>query len=345
MYALVKTGPSPGIDYVELDVPQPGPSEVLIRVEAAAICGSDLNFYRWNAWAEDVAGDFPFIPGHEGCGTVVELGGGVRRFQLGDRLAIETHIPCGQCWYCLHGQRHVCRNMVLFGHTCNGCFAEFCTVPESAAFKISPELSSELGAVMEPMGVSLRGVQAAVPQAGPVAIIGAGPIGLFAAAIASRMGPSELIVIEPCEARRDLALTVGASMALDPDAADLTDSILAATEGVGVASVIECSGSTEALLRSLRYLRTGGRLVMIGSPKKNLEIDAFHDIIHKELNLIGIWGRKLFETWETVEQMLQENPALFGSIVTDRFRLSDGDKAFETALSGQGAKVLFTPGA
>ena len=342
MYALCKTGPSAGIDCVQVDTPRPGQGEVLLKVEAAAICGTDLRLYCWDDLARELVRQFPFIPGHEGCGTVVDLGPGVDGLQLGDRVAIETHVSCGRCWYCRHGQAHVCADMALYGHTRNGCFAEFCTVPERAAFPVSPELDSELGAIMEPMGVSLRGVQAAQPRTDSVAIVGAGPIGLFATAIASRMQPTALLAIEPSASRRELALAVGATAVLDPAADDLAGAILAQTEGVGVGSVIECSGSTDALLGSLRYLRTGGRIVMIGNPKQDLRIDGFHDIVHKELNLVGIWGRKLFETWEEVQHLLLDEPELFRSIITDRFPLSDGEEAHERALSGEGAKILLS---
>ena len=343
MKAIAKTEPRKGVALVELADPVPGPQDVVLRPEAAAICGSDLTIFRWESWASATLGNqLPFVLGHETCATVLEVGSEVTRFQPGDRVAVETHIPCGQCWYCRNDRAHVCANMVLFGHQMDGCFSEVAMAPARGLWKVTSSVPSEHAAVLEPLGVAIRGAHAAPVQGEPVAVLGAGPIGLLVTAVVSTMDPSALIVIEPSPERRELARAVGAETVLDPTKPGLEAAVKQLTEGVGVETVIECSGNADAVMASIGYIRVCGFLVSIGNPKRDLVFNAHQQINHHELTIRGLFGRRLWDTWVEAETFAWQHPEKLNRIVTARFPLDRHAAAFAAAMSGQHGKVLFT---
>ena len=216
MKAIVKNRKEEGFDYQEVEIPRVGPKDVLIRVKAAGICGSDLSFYEWNPWCETVVKRLPFIPGHECSGEVVEVGSQVKLLKKKDRVSVETHLPCGNCFQCRDGQSNICQNMELFGHTFNGCFAEYCRVPETIVEKIPEGLSWEYAALLEPIGIPLRAVWEAKVGGDSVAVIGCGPIGQFAIAASSAMGASSVIALDINQERLTIAKQMGATYLLNP---------------------------------------------------------------------------------------------------------------------------------
>ena len=344
MKAVAKTEPREGVTLLELAAPAPGPEDVVFRPEAAAICGSDLTMFRWESWATTtLANQLPFVLGHETCATVTEVGSEVSGLKPGDRVAVETHIPCNQCWYCLNGRAHVCANMVLFGHEMDGCFSETAMAPARGLWKVTSGIPSEHAALLEPLGVALRGAHAAPVQGVPVAVLGAGPIGLLVTAVVSTMGPSSLIVIEPSAERRELARAVGATTVLDPMEPGLRAAVRELSDGVGVETLIECSGNADAVMRSLEYIRVCGFLVSIGNPKHDLVFNAHKQINQHELTISGLFGRRLWDTWVEAEEFAASHPAALDSIVTARFPLEDHTHAFAAAMSGRHGKVLFVP--
>jgi len=341
--AIAKTRPEAGIEIIDMKEPSPGAHEVVYSLGAAAICGSDLTMYRWDNWAPGTVKPLPVVLGHEMSGTVVAVGKGVEAFKPGDRISAETHISCGKCWYCRNDRSHVCSNMVLFGHNVNGCFSEFGLINERAVWKIESDVPLELAAMMEPLGVAMRGAEAVDLQDQPVAIIGAGPIGQMVAAVASTRGAQNIIVIEPCPGRRKLALEVGADVAIDPGAEDPVRAILELTDGIGVEVVIDCSGSVDAIIDSIRYTRTCGHLVMIGNPHVPITIDGLRDIVHKELHIQGHFGRRIWQTWGRTEAFALKYPEKLARIATARYPLIRGHEAFEKALDGTQGKILLLP--
>ena len=344
MKALAKTKPQTGAELVELPDPTPGPHDVVFAPEAATICGSDVTMYRWEAWAPgDLSDHLPFVLGHEGCGQVVAVGGKVTKISVGDRAAAETHIPCGQCWYCHNDRAHVCPHMSMFGVTVNGCFGELAIVDEKAVWKVSPDIESAFAAMLEPLGVGLRAAEAVDLNHQPVVILGAGPIGLLAAAVAATHAPAPLIVVEPEPARRKLAAQVGAGVVIDPAGEDVTERVGALTDGLGVEVVIDCSGHNSAIMESLGYLRRCGHLVVVGVPHEPLAFNAHKQIIHQELQMHGVWGRKLWETWQRSEQFIREHSDKLLSIITSRYALADAIDAFEKAAAGKEGKVMLDP--
>ena len=213
MEAVGKLKGGPGIDVFEIDEPRPGPGEVIVEVRATAICGTDLHFYYWDDYARRHNPGFPKVLGHEFSGVVVEVGEGVKRLDIGDRVAAETHIPCGSCYYCRTGRPHICENVKLYGiDTTYGSFTKYTILPERVAIRIPEEISFEEAALLEPFGVAMHAVsEAGIKPGDTVAVLGCGPIGLFIQQLAKISGASKVIATEVSKYRLNLARKVGAA--------------------------------------------------------------------------------------------------------------------------------------
>jgi len=341
--AILKNKEAVGFDLEEIPVPEPKSNEVLVKVKAAAICGSDLKIYKWIPWCKNVVKSLPFIPGHECAGEVVEVGKEVKRIKVGDKIAAETHIPCGKCWQCQHNRPHTCQNMELFGHTVNGCFAEYCIIPLVSTRKLPDDLPFEKGCLLEPMGIPLRAVYEGEVEGDSVVVIGCGPIGQFAVGISRIKGAEKIIATDINEKRLNLARRMGASHLVNPQKESLIDRVLSLTNGNGAGVIIEASGDAKALEKAFNYLRIGGKLFMIGHPEELLKIDGSSQIILKEARVIGLFGREIWRTWEIAENLLSSGKLNIDPIITHKFSLEDFEKAFDIAISGQGCKILLIP--
>jgi threonine 3-dehydrogenase len=314
MKALVKVGEERGFSLQEIPVPEPGDSEVLVRVKAAAICGSDLKLHRWTPWCREV----------------------------GDAVAAETHIPCGRCWQCTHNRPHTCTGMELFGHTVNGCFAEYFVIPEAAAWKLSGSYPLEQGCLLEPMGIPLRAVYGGEVAGDSVAVLGCGPIGQFAVGIARIRGADQIIAIDVNDRRLAIARRMGATATVNPGKQSPVSRVLSLTAGEGAGTVIDASGNDHALAEAFDYVRIGGTIFAIGHPPRPLSIDVSPKIILREVKLAGLFGRELWRTWEIADSLLASGSLDTAPIVTHRFSLDEQEKAFDAAESGEGCKVVFT---
>jgi len=345
MKAVVKTKREPGLEYQDVSIPKVGKKDVLVKIKAAAICGSDLKIYNWLPWCESIIKSLPFIPGHECCGEVVEIGKEVKHMRVGDKVAGETHIPCGVCWQCRNGRSHTCENMELFGHTINGCFAEYSLIPEVSTRKIPDSISFDYGCLLEPMGIPFRAVEKGEVKEEIVVVIGCGPIGEFAIAISRIMGAKMIIAIDTNEKRLNIARQMGATHLINPKTDSIVDKVkyLAKHYGKGAGVVIEASGSIEALKEAFKYSRWGAKIVVIGQTDEPLPLRPSSDIVFREIQIIGLFGREIWDTWEKTERLLSSGGFNPEPIITHRFPLSDFDKAFKTALSGEGCKVLLIP--
>lgn len=339
--ALLKTRPAPSFTLEEAPTPQPAAGELLVRVRAAAICGSDLNFYLWNEWAQDHIPHFPFICGHEGAGEVAALGDQVSGFSLGDVVAFETHLPCRRCYQCTHGQPHICQKMGLFGHFSNGCFAEYAVSRADATWKLRRRLSWPQAALLEPLGVAARPAFVGGHEGDTVAVIGCGPIGLLAIAAFKGLGAGAVFAIEKHGFRQALARELGADPVLDSGAGDLVACLLDLTSGDGVGTVVDASGSAAAVAQGFKYLRKGGRFFLLGNVKEPLVIQAIPDIVVKEARVRGFHGRELWSTWERAEELAASGAIPFDRLITHRLPLERFEEGFQAALSGQAGKVVF----
>jgi len=341
MKAVVKTEPKPGLEFKEVAVPEIGPRDLLVRVKAAAICGTDHHINEWTPWAQARC-PLPMILGHEYSGEVVEVGSAVTSFNPGDRVACETHIPCGHCFQCQTGNQHACENMVIVGVHTDGAFADYHKLPDVCAWKLHDDTSYELGAVMEPMGVGVHGVQAAGDLAGnTVAVFGTGPIGIYGIAAAFVGGARKIFAVDISSERLKLAAAVVPGIVcVNGKEMSAVDAILADTGGRGVDVSLEYTGSAAATQQSFKVLRRGGRLVLIGLTSDPVTLDTTADIVYKEATVRGVTGRIMWGTWYQMEALLATGKFDPLQVVTHRFPLSKYDEALAVARAGVGGKVL-----
>ena len=343
MKAVVKADESVGATLMDMEVPKIGPKDVLMRVKAVAICGSDARFIR-SVPALMARLRLPHIFGHEASGDVVETGELVTSVKKGDRIAIETHIPCGTCYQCQTGAENICRNVGIFGADTEGAFAEYTRVPENCCWKLSPGCSYDMGAVMEPLGVAVHGVMAGEVRGQTVAVFGCGPIGLFALGAASALGASRLFAVEVAPKRLAMARQLAPeATVINPQEQDVVAAITQATDGLGVDVALEVSGSPVALNQALQAIRRGGRVNVIGSQAGPVEIDVYRDVFHKEAKLVGVWGRERWQTWWVVQRLLDRGSINPEAVITHRLPLDDFAKGFDLAMRGEAGKVLFYP--
>lgn len=344
MKALVKVKEEEGFVYQDMPDPRPGLRDVVIRVRASAICGSDLKFYHWDSKScRRLISGFPFIPGHECSGEVVEIGAAVTHVKVGDRVAFDSHIPCGHCRQCQLGYPETCLNMGLFGHNIDGCFAEYAMVKETGVRVLPEGMTWEQGAMLEPLGVVVRPVFDAEVGMSNICVIGCGPIGQFAIALASALGAIKIYAVDVNPLRLEYAVKNGASHIINSaENPDFSEVILKETGGLD--AVIDASGNQQAINEGLYSLRRCGKMFFIGNPKGELVIqEPVQQIIQSEVTMKGNFGRSLFWTWDKAEKFLMSGKIDLDHIITHRFALKDFDEAFRVALSGEGCKVLLLP--
>ena len=330
-------------EFASMPIPKCGPGQVLIKVQSAALCGTDMHIFEWNAWARSVGIELPYIMGHECCGDVEAVGEGVTAVKVGDKVVGETHIPCGHCYQCMNGEQHICANLKMFGIHTNGCFAQYAVIPAVCARPIPREISCDIGAVMEPLGTAVRAASEMQVAGANVMVLGCGPIGLFAVAAARSMGAAKIFATDISPARLEIAQIMGATQALNPLTQDVAQIMLAKTGNFGVDVVIEASGNVEALKDSFRYLRKGGRLALIGLPGKPIELELGREIVFKEAKIIGIHGRKMFETWTQMENMLAAGKLDVSPVITHKLPLNKWQQGVELAKNGEACKVIYHP--
>jgi len=343
MQAVMKLQPGPGATLQRVDRPTPGHGEVLVHVAAAAICGTDIHIYEWNAWAQGANLKVPGIIGHECSGEVVALGPGVVELAVGDHVSVETHIPCGKCYQCLTGNQHICANLKLFGLHTDGCFAEYAVVPVVVARRIPKEIPFETAAVFEPAGAALHGVERAAVAGAEVAVIGCGPIGLFAILFARVLGASRIFALDIAPGRLALAEKVGATALVNPAETDAVKAVLDATHGRGVDAILESSGAGAALRASFGYLRKGGRMVLLGLPGGEVPLNVARDIVFKEATVMGVHGRHMWRTWTMLEGLVAAGRADFTPVLTHQLPLAAYGHGFELSRGGDAGKVLLFP--
>jgi threonine 3-dehydrogenase len=345
MKAVMKTKPAAGAELVEVDVPKPGPDEVLVKVRAASICGTDLHIYQWNEWAQNNIKKIPQILGHELCGEIIELGANVNKeiLKVGDIVSAETHIACGHCFLCRTGNAHICINQRIFGVSIDGVFAEYAIVPVANAWVLDKKIPEDFASVMEPLGNAVHTVLAGEIAGTTVLITGCGPIGLMAVAVCRLCGATKIIATEINQYRIELAQKLGGDLIINPQKINVVDSIMKETAGLGVDVVLEMSGNPQAILDGFKVLRPGGRYSILGIPARPLTIDLSESIIFKYATVQGINGRLMFKTWFETTRFLSSGRLDLTPIITHRFRLSEFVQGMELMASGNCGKVLLYP--
>lgn len=342
MQAIVKPGARAGIEVREVPLPAFGPTDVLVKVEAASVCGTDLHIFNWDQWAQGRIHP-PLIPGHEFCGVVAAVGKDVTAVKEGDFVSAEMHVACGKCFQCRTGQAHICQHVKIIGVDADGAFAEFVTIPESNIWDLDPLLPREYASILDPLGNAVHTVLAGEIATKTVAVVGCGPIGLFAIAVAQACGAGAVYALEINEHRRALAKQMGANAAFDPTKNDVLKYVLEQTNGVGVDVVLEMSGHPDAMRLGFQILRTGGRVSLLGIPSRPVELDFARDVIFKGAVVQGINGRKMYETWYQMEALLKAGKLDLSPVITHRLPMHDFAKGMELLKTGEASKILLYP--
>jgi len=337
MHALVKTAPAPGLQLVDVPEPPMTGNDVRIRVRKTGICGTDLHIANWDPWAQRTIKP-PLVVGHEFVGEVLEVGGNVSDVAPGDIVSGEGHVICGHCRHCRAGRWHLCANTVGLGVQRDGCFAEQVVLPVTNVWHQWPGIAEDVQAIFDPFGNAVHTALAFPVLGEDVLVVGAGPIGLMATAVARHAGARFIVVSEPNAFRRDLAMRMGATLVVDPSQRTLADAQreLGMVEGFDV--VFEMSGNANALRDALANMAHGAGMAILGIPTAEIPIDV-SQIVFNQLSLRGIYGREMYETWYKMSVMLQSGLDISPAI-THRFSFRDHEAAFAAASSGESGKVV-----
>src|SRR5690606_11866724 len=337
MRALAKVQPAAGLELVDVPKPVIGHNDLLIRIRKTAICGTDIHIWKWDDWAARTI-PVPMHVGHEYVGEIVAVGQEVTGFRIGDRVSGEGHITCGFCRNCRAGRRHLCRNTSGVGVDRPGAFADYLVLPAFNAFKIPDDVPDELAAIFDPFGNAAHTALAFNLVGEDALITGAGPIGAMASAIARHVGARNVVVTDVNDYRLALAAEMGATRTVNVENESLEDVMreLGMTEGFDVG--LEMSGAPSAFVSMLEQMNHGGKIAMLGIPPEGFGID-WTKVIFKGLEIKGIYGREMFETWYKMVAMLQSGLDL-SPIITHRFSVDDYRQGFDAMLSGRSGKVV-----
>lgn len=341
MKAVVKTKAAPGGELIQVPIPQIGPRDVLVKVLATSICGTDYHIYEWNQWAQQTI-KTPQIMGHELAGEVVKVGEQVTSLKVGDYISAETHIPCGHCYQCKTDRMHICQDMRIFGVHQDGVFAEYARVPEVVAWKNDPSIPRELAPIQEPLGNAIDTILTEEIVGKTVFMPGVGPLGQLGILVAKASGVGRLIVSDISPYRLERAKELGADLVIDASKEDVVKTILEETRGNGVDVVAEMSGSPIALKQSLQVLTLGGRISLLGLFNKPVEVDLTNDVIFRGITMYGITGRKMFKTWYKSAGLIQSKANDFRKVVTHILPLEQWEEGMKLMESGNCGKVVLT---
>jgi len=344
MLAIVKSEKKPGAKLEERPNPKPGPNDVLIKIKAASICGTDAQIYEWNAWAEKRIKP-PIIFGHEFCGDVVEVGSMVQTVAVGDFVSAESHIPCGYCFQCRNDQMHICKNLKILGVDTNGGFAEYISLPSVCAWKNPTTIKPQIASIMEPLGNAVYTALADEITGLSVAVFGCGPSGLFTVGVCAASGAGPVISVIKHEFRRKIAQKMGAAKVLKVGENDIVAEIMKATGGEGVDVALEMSGSPDAIHQAFQVVKKGGRISFFGIPTKPVDVNFADEIIFKGLRIYGINGRLMYKTWYKMKNLLESGKLDPSPVITHEFSFKDFEKGMTAMIAPDRScgKVILHP--
>lgn len=343
MRAICKMRPEFGASLETLPLPLVGPSDVLVRVRAATICGTDLHIYRWDDWAASrIKPPMPF--GHEMAGDVVARGENVTGIEIGDYVGAESHFVCGRCYQCRIGESHICQNVKILGVDRPGCFAEYVSIDAYNAWPTSRELPPAIAAAQEPFGNAVHTAFSTPLAAQTVLVTGCGPIGLMAIAIAKSTGAARIFATDTAPHRREAACSFGATDVIDALAPNVSEAIIASTGGVGVDVLLEMSGNPAALKQGFAALRFGGSAGLLGICSRPIaEFDLTNTVVFKGARVQGISGRRMFDTWYQTKRLVEGGKVDLKPLITHHFPLEEFQTAFELMLTGEVLKCALYP--
>jgi threonine 3-dehydrogenase len=343
MRAYRKITPEKGLDFVDVKEPRiNGKNNVKIQVIYAGICGTDHHIYAYDDWSKKRL-KLPLTAGHEFVGKVIETGLDCHYIQVGDIVTAETHIICNECELCQNGDGHICEKTQIIGVDVDGAFAEYITLPEQNLYKISTRSLKHLS-VLEPLGNAVHTMNHFNVSGKTVAIVGCGPIGLFAINVAKVWGAKSIIAIETNEYRMEIARKLGADMVINPLVDPIVDNIMNYTHGVGVDIIGEFSGNKLAIETAFKYIRKGGSMSLLGIPSDSINIDIANDVVFKSITIHGVVGRRLPQTWNQVQKLVENDQIQFDDIITHEFDWTELNKGMELMEKGLCGKVILKVG-
>lgn len=340
MIGLIKAERKPGAVLKEVPVPAYGPDEVLVRVKASSICGTDVHIYKWDDWAARTVVT-PNVFGHEFAGIVEAVGDQVTNVNVGDHVSGEGHVVCGVCKACRTGNAHVCPHTRSFGITLPGCFGEYAVLRASNVIQNDPKLPLEIACLQDPLGNAVQTVLAGDIVGKSVAVIGVGPIGLMAIAVAKACGSGTIMAVDINPYRLEMAKTMGADVIVNSKEVNSVQAIREATNGEGAEVVLEMSGHPDAIRDALKAAAQAGRVSLLGIPSKEVAFDLAEDVIFKGLQLVGITGRRMYDTWYQLKGLLERGRIDLSPIITHRLTLDRYEEAFDLMSSGNCGKIVF----
>ena len=337
MKALVKHSPKEGIWMEDVPDPKCGPGEVRIRITHTAICGTDKHIFEWDEWAQNNL-KLPLIVGHEFCGIIDKVGPQVTHYKVGDRVSGEGHITCGNCRNCRAGKKHLCPETIGVGVHRDGAFAEYLVIPESNVWPLHEDIPSEIAAFFDPLGNAVHTALAFNITGEDILICGAGPIGMMAAAICKFSGSRNIVVTDINDYRLNLAKDLGASRTVNPRKEDIGTVFeeLGISHGFDVG--LEMSGNPEAFNQMISLMYNGGNIALLGLLPNSTKVD-WNKVIFKGLNIKGIYGREMYDTWYKMTQMIRSGLSV-SKVLTHHFKIDDFQKAFKVIESGNCGKVV-----
>lgn len=336
MKALVKKSPEKGI-WMD-DVPQPdiGHNDVLIKVEKTAICGTDLHIYNWDKWsAKNIK--TPLVIGHEFVGHIVEMGVEVNGYEIGQRVSAEGHIVCGVCRNCRAGTQHLCPNTQGIGVNRDGAFAEYVAMPVQNLWPVPDAIPSNLAAFFDPFGNAAHCALEYDMVGEDVLITGCGPIGIIATGICNHVGARNVIVTDVNDYRLNLAKKMGATRTVNVTRENLKD-VMRDARITGFDLGMEMSGNPHAFNDMLQNMYNGGKVTLLGMLPDETQIN-WDNIIFKGLSVKGVTGRKMYETWYKMTQMLLSGFPL-QHVLTHEISIDDFQHGFDLMASGKCGKVV-----
>jgi len=337
MKAIAKTKAELGVEIIDAPIPRPGPNEILVRVAACGICGSDLHLYLWELGADRIVSHLPTVIGHEPAGEVVEAGAGVTGFKAGDHVALDPFGPCGKCSLCLSGRFNFCLKPGRLG----GAFAEYCIAPIENAWLVPKSLDMESAALLEPFATGLHAVEASELRAGDSCVVeGPGPIGLSTALSARALGVTTIVVtgLAADAERLALARKMGFKTVCASDR-DWTDQVRAIMPPDGADVVFDAAGFLDS---AVRLVRRGGQLVELGWPARDVPNTEMRALFFHGVRILPSRVRKP-DTWRRAISLVASGAVDLRAMVTHRYNIEGGIEAFELLRAKQGVKALIMP--
>jgi L-iditol 2-dehydrogenase len=339
--AVVKSKPEPGVEVRDVPVPEVAGDEVLIRVKAAAICGSDLGIYNYTAAYSGMR--LPVVMGHEFAGEVAETGATVEGYAAGDRVLSESVKACGGCGFCKEGMSNLCEGSTLFGIHTDGGFAEYVAVPQGLLHRIPEGMSYEEAALVEPLSNAVHFVDDVTPfKSGDLVVVqGCGPIGLFSAQLL-RLGGARVIIsgLGVDGVRLGIAERLGFE-AVNIDEVDLVEHVMGLTGGRGADVAFVAVGAPPAVKQAMGLVKKRGTITVVGIFGSEVPVDMTR-LVRRELTVMGAYDAKPVN-FPTSISLIEEGKVNVRDVLTHRFSLDDAEEAFRVALDRTGGKVEFNP--